>query len=202
MDERPDVDDRSTEEIERDIAAARESIKETVDEIEERLHRAVDWRQLREGVPWIALALAVGAGVLVGRSLTRPRCASAAVPLPSGAGDLSSRGRSGAPRRIERDARDHRVSELSATGLKLGLVGFDDEPPKLMLVASRRSTRKTRLTTIDSPAPTPFPDRTAADLAHSRPPRDWAGRCRVREHRDRLASLGWSAVPACADPAT
>lgn len=73
MDERPDVDDRSTEEIERDIAATRESIKETVDEIEERLHRAVDWRSYVKGSPWIALALAVGAGVLVGRSLTAGR---------------------------------------------------------------------------------------------------------------------------------
>jgi len=69
MDERPDVDERSTEEIERDIAATRESIKETVDEIEERLHRAVDWRSYVKGSPWIALALAAGVGILVGRSL-------------------------------------------------------------------------------------------------------------------------------------
>lgn len=69
MDERPDVDERSTEEIERDIEATRESIKETVDQIEERLHRAVDWRSYVKGSPWIALAVAAGVGVLVGRSL-------------------------------------------------------------------------------------------------------------------------------------
>lgn len=69
MDERPDVDVRSTEEIERDIAATRESIKETVEEIEERLHRAVDWRSYVKGSPWIALAIATGVGILVGRSL-------------------------------------------------------------------------------------------------------------------------------------
>jgi ElaB/YqjD/DUF883 family membrane-anchored ribosome-binding protein len=73
MDERPDVDERSTEEIERDIEATRESIKETVEEIEERLHRAVDWRSYVKGSPWVALALAAGAGILVGRSLLSAR---------------------------------------------------------------------------------------------------------------------------------
>jgi len=73
MDERPDVDERSTTEIEGDIAATRESIKETVDEIEARLHRAVDWRSYVSGSPWWALALAVGAGILVGRALTSAR---------------------------------------------------------------------------------------------------------------------------------
>ena len=73
MDERPDVDTRSTEEIERDLDAARESIRETVDEIEERLHRAVDWRSYVGRSPWIALAVAVGAGVLVGRALSGRR---------------------------------------------------------------------------------------------------------------------------------
>ena len=73
MDERPDVDDRSTEEIERDIAATRESIEDTVEEIEERLHRAVDWRSYVKGSPWIALALAAGVGILLGRSLLAGR---------------------------------------------------------------------------------------------------------------------------------
>jgi ElaB/YqjD/DUF883 family membrane-anchored ribosome-binding protein len=73
MDERPDVDERSTEEIERDIEATRESIKETVEEIEERLHRAADWRSYVKGAPWLALALAAGAGILVGRSLMSAR---------------------------------------------------------------------------------------------------------------------------------
>ena len=73
MDERPDVEARTTEEIERDIAATREAIKDTVDEIEERLHRAVDWRSYVEGSPWIALALATGAGILLGRALAGPR---------------------------------------------------------------------------------------------------------------------------------
>jgi ElaB/YqjD/DUF883 family membrane-anchored ribosome-binding protein len=73
MDERPHVDTRSAEEIERDLDAARESICETVDEIEERLHRAVDWRSYVGRSPWIALAVAVGAGVLVGRALSSRR---------------------------------------------------------------------------------------------------------------------------------
>ena len=82
MDERPDVDERSTEEIERDIAATRESIKETVDEIEERLHRAVDWRSYVKGSPWIALAVAAGVGILVGRSLMSGPPRPVRPPLP------------------------------------------------------------------------------------------------------------------------
>ena len=73
MDERPEVDERSADEIERDLAATRESIKETVEEIEERLHRAVDWRAYVGKSPWVALALAAGVGILVGRSLLSGR---------------------------------------------------------------------------------------------------------------------------------
>jgi ElaB/YqjD/DUF883 family membrane-anchored ribosome-binding protein len=82
MDERPDVDERSTEEIERDIEAARESIEDTVDEIQERLHRAVDWRSYVGGSPWIALALAVGVGILAGRVLTAGRRRPPRLPYP------------------------------------------------------------------------------------------------------------------------
>ena len=69
MDQRPDVDLRSAGEIERDIAATRESITGTVEEIEERLRRATDWRTYVERYPWIALAAAAGVGVLLGRAL-------------------------------------------------------------------------------------------------------------------------------------
>lgn len=69
MDQRPDVDLRSAGEIERDIAARRESITGTVEEIEERLRRATDWRTYVERYPWIALAAAAGVGVLLGRAL-------------------------------------------------------------------------------------------------------------------------------------
>ncbi|HEX5041467.1 MAG TPA: DUF3618 domain-containing protein [Candidatus Polarisedimenticolaceae bacterium] len=73
MDERPDVDARSTEEIERDIEATRDSIKETVEEIGERLHRAVDWRTYVRASPWVALAVAAGAGIFVGRWIASAR---------------------------------------------------------------------------------------------------------------------------------
>ena len=73
MDERPDLDARSTEEIEQDIEVARESIRETVDEIEDRLHSAVDWRTYVGRSPWISLAVAAGVGLLVGRALVGRR---------------------------------------------------------------------------------------------------------------------------------
>ena len=67
MDERPDVDERSTEEIERDIAATRESISETVAQIEGRLQAAADWRTYVDRYPWVAIAAAAGVGAMVGR---------------------------------------------------------------------------------------------------------------------------------------
>jgi ElaB/YqjD/DUF883 family membrane-anchored ribosome-binding protein len=69
MDQRPDLDDRSTEEIERDIAAARESLSETVDTIEQRLHEATDWRTYVNRYPWVAMAAAAGLGLLLGHLL-------------------------------------------------------------------------------------------------------------------------------------
>ena len=82
MDERPDVDERSTDEIERDIVAARESIRETVDEIEERLHRAVDWRTYVGRSPWMSLALAAGVGIFLGHALVRRRPRGRRLPYP------------------------------------------------------------------------------------------------------------------------
>ena len=69
MGERPHVDERSAEQIERDIAATRESITETVEEIEARLRRATDWRTYVERYPWVVLGVAAGIGVFVGRAL-------------------------------------------------------------------------------------------------------------------------------------
>jgi ElaB/YqjD/DUF883 family membrane-anchored ribosome-binding protein len=67
MDERPDVEERSSDEIERDIAATRESITQTVEQIGDRLHQAVDWRSYLERHPWAALAAAAGLGLMLGR---------------------------------------------------------------------------------------------------------------------------------------
>jgi ElaB/YqjD/DUF883 family membrane-anchored ribosome-binding protein len=82
MDERPDVDERSSEEIERDIVAARESLRETVGEIEERLHRAVDWRTYVGRAPWVSLAVAAGVGALLGHALARRRAGRRRMPYP------------------------------------------------------------------------------------------------------------------------
>ena len=69
MDERPDVSERSSEDIEREIVATREAISDTVDRIGDRLHEVTDWRAYVSRNPWVALSLAAMAGVFVGRLL-------------------------------------------------------------------------------------------------------------------------------------
>ena len=64
-------DERSTEEIKRDIERRRASIARTVDQAGQKLHQMRDWReQLREH-PYGALALAAAAGFAIGGMSSR-----------------------------------------------------------------------------------------------------------------------------------
>jgi len=68
--------DRSTDEIRQNIAATRESITETVDELSDRLHQTFDWRTYIENYPWAVLGAAVGIGLLAAglfRSRSSPK---------------------------------------------------------------------------------------------------------------------------------
>lgn len=67
-----ETDERSVEEIRRDIAARRDSIVETVDRLGEQIQRTLDWREYIRQYPLIALGTAAGAGWLLS-SLFRPR---------------------------------------------------------------------------------------------------------------------------------
>jgi len=57
--------DRSAEEIRHDIAAKRESISETVDLLSDRFKSTLDWRTYVGDYPWVAVGVAVGAGLLL-----------------------------------------------------------------------------------------------------------------------------------------
>lgn len=56
---------RSADDIRQDIAARRESITETVDQLSDRFHRTFDWRTYVSDYPFVALGVAAGAGFLV-----------------------------------------------------------------------------------------------------------------------------------------
>lgn len=64
--------ERSAEEIRQDIAAKRESITETVDRLGERVQETFDWRTYIGDYPWVAVGVAVGAGLLLS-SIFKPR---------------------------------------------------------------------------------------------------------------------------------
>jgi ElaB/YqjD/DUF883 family membrane-anchored ribosome-binding protein len=65
-------EDRSAEEIRRDIAATRDSIKDTVGRLNDRVEMALDWRTYVADSPFVALGAAAGLGFLVSR-IFRPR---------------------------------------------------------------------------------------------------------------------------------
>jgi hypothetical protein len=57
--------ERSAFAIRQDIAAKRESISETVDKLEQRIHKTFDWHEYLASYPGVALGLAAGAGFLI-----------------------------------------------------------------------------------------------------------------------------------------
>jgi len=65
-------EDRSAREIRQDIAAKRESITKTVEQINDKVQSSLDWRTYAGDYPIVALGVAVGAGFLVSR-MFRPR---------------------------------------------------------------------------------------------------------------------------------
>jgi len=64
--------DRSADEIRRDIAATRDSIKDTVVRLNDRVEMALDWRTYVADSPFVALGAAAGVGFLLSR-VFRPR---------------------------------------------------------------------------------------------------------------------------------
>lgn len=62
-------EDRSAEEIRQDIAARRESITKTVEQINDKVQRSLDWRTYASDYPFVALGVAAGAGFLVSRMI-------------------------------------------------------------------------------------------------------------------------------------
>jgi hypothetical protein len=59
--------ERSSTDIRNDIAARRESITQTVDQLGTKIHEALDWRGYVRRYPYASLGLAVGTGLLVSR---------------------------------------------------------------------------------------------------------------------------------------
>jgi ElaB/YqjD/DUF883 family membrane-anchored ribosome-binding protein len=64
-------DERSAEEIRRDIAARRQSITNTVEQLNSEVHRALDWRNYVGNHPMTSVAVAAGAGFLLARVFRR-----------------------------------------------------------------------------------------------------------------------------------
>jgi hypothetical protein len=59
--------ERSSTDIRNDIAARRESITQTVDQLGEKIHEVLDWRGYVRRYPYATVGLAVGTGLLVSR---------------------------------------------------------------------------------------------------------------------------------------
>jgi ElaB/YqjD/DUF883 family membrane-anchored ribosome-binding protein len=57
--------ERSAAQIRQNIAEKRESISQTVDELERRIHQTLDWREYLAAHPFVALGVAAGVGFLV-----------------------------------------------------------------------------------------------------------------------------------------
>jgi ElaB/YqjD/DUF883 family membrane-anchored ribosome-binding protein len=64
--------ERTAETIQRDIAAKRESISETVDRLSARIQDKVDWRQWVSQYPYVAIGTAAGLGALLS-AILKPR---------------------------------------------------------------------------------------------------------------------------------
>jgi ElaB/YqjD/DUF883 family membrane-anchored ribosome-binding protein len=64
--------ERSAEEIRHDIAAKRSNISETVDRLEQRIQRSLDWHEYVAEHPFLAFGIAAGLGVMVS-GLFKPR---------------------------------------------------------------------------------------------------------------------------------
>ncbi len=56
---------RSSEKIRDDIAARRESISQTVDLLGEKIHDTLDWKGYVARYPYVAMGVAVGAGLVL-----------------------------------------------------------------------------------------------------------------------------------------
>ena len=69
-------DDRSAQEIRRDIAATRESISATVERLNDHVETALDWRTYVADYPFVALGAAAGLGFLVSRVFSNPPTAT------------------------------------------------------------------------------------------------------------------------------
>jgi ElaB/YqjD/DUF883 family membrane-anchored ribosome-binding protein len=64
--------DRNAEEIRRDIATTRDSIKDTVERLNDRVEMALDWKTYVADSPFVALSAAAGVGFFLSR-VFRPR---------------------------------------------------------------------------------------------------------------------------------
>ncbi|NOT62480.1 MAG: DUF3618 domain-containing protein [Acidobacteria bacterium] len=60
------TDERSAEEIRNNIAATRDSITETVDQLSSRVQRTLDWKTYVADYPLAATGVAAGLGILLG----------------------------------------------------------------------------------------------------------------------------------------
>jgi ElaB/YqjD/DUF883 family membrane-anchored ribosome-binding protein len=88
--ERADTDDdRSTDEIRRDIERRRQSIAETVEQAGQKIEETLDWHtQVREH-PFAALAIAAGVGYVASGILRRRRTAELSKAMSDGVVALS-----------------------------------------------------------------------------------------------------------------
>jgi glycine zipper-containing protein DUF883 len=68
-----DGGDRTAAEMRRDLESHRQSISDTVDELNRRLHESLEWRRYVTDHPLAALGIAAGAGLLVSRLIPRRR---------------------------------------------------------------------------------------------------------------------------------
>jgi ElaB/YqjD/DUF883 family membrane-anchored ribosome-binding protein len=72
----PEPAERSSEDLRQEIEAKKEAIAETINRLDQRVKRAIDWRAQVGDHPYLALGLAVGVGcLLVGifKSKSSPR---------------------------------------------------------------------------------------------------------------------------------
>ena len=92
-----DDEDRSTQSIRRDIAARRESITDTVDELSDRVNAALDWRTYVAEHPLIAVGVTAGLGCTVAALVKRSRSPQDRImdALADGVEDLAGRFKDG-----------------------------------------------------------------------------------------------------------